>query len=161
MITFTSRMDVERSMMFDQEYEPELQMDVEEKRELLEVCRGQVVYIFFDGRVIGETYGATPAELYAHEDKKIPGVNKNENNSVYCYSTTIVGAYQGFGFGQLLKAYWLGLCKARNFKRVVGHATNDAAAKLNNKFGAVWFQGKHYANWYGTQRTAHYYEIEL
>jgi hypothetical protein len=160
MLTFTSSFNLNRSIeLFDSLYEEELQLDHDDKSELLEVCRGQIAYLFLNGKVVGETYGASPAWLFQMLDDDIPDTNRS-GNSCYCYSTTIVPAYQGFGFGKILKAYWLGLCRAKGFVRVCGHATSEGAIKLNKGFGAV-FVGHPHLNWEGTTRTAHYYEIDL
>jgi len=161
MITFTNRLNIRQSIqLFDSLYEPELQLTQEEKSNLLHVCRNTTTYLFINGTVVGEIYGASPRWLAIEHSEQIEDTNPDDGLTCYCYSCTIIPGFQGLGLGRYLQAYWMGLCKARGYKRVSGHAMSPAMVKLASTFNAQ-FPVADRPNWQGTQRTARYYEIEL
>lgn len=159
-ITFKDHVPVEDTMEFEQQYEDKLQWSTEDKDELITLCQPTVAYMYIDGKLAGETYGLSPADDYTFRNEEIEDCNINDHVSCYCYSTTILPAYQGLGLGKILKAYWLGLVKARGYQYVIGHATSPTAVSLNRSFGAK-FEMKIHQHWYGTDRTAIYYRIHL
>jgi GNAT superfamily N-acetyltransferase len=108
-----------------------------------------------DGLLAGETYGATPANL----DEKTPDVPQNDPLCIYCYSSTVLPQFQGRGLSKLLVAYWNGLARGSGFTKVVGHATDPRIVAVRSFFGVRF--GAVHPNWYGTTRTARYYEGDL
>jgi GNAT superfamily N-acetyltransferase len=148
MITFGT-VSLNESMVFDDVYEPELQLEIEEKAELLKDAI--TIYMFVGGKVAGETFGLPTDKL----EEKLPNVIPS-SSIIYCYSTTLLPIYQGQGLGSILKAYWLGMLRAHGYTRVCSHATSPAALKLAQMFGVI--TGPQYENWCGSKRTAIYYE---
>lgn len=142
------------TMIFEDLYEPALKLDYDEKYRI--ITKGIATWLYLDNVLIGETYGACPAHL----DEPIPDLPVDQTYSIYCYSTTILPPYQRRGFGKLLKAYWLGRCYS-NYWKVFGHATNEAAIKLNTYFGAKFLPDKIHEHWCDSERTAYFYVIDL
>jgi hypothetical protein len=158
-LTFTTQ-EPAGSLDFESCYEEELQLDPEEKAEILAAPEQTLcLWMFVDGELAGETYGASPHDLFAAIEEEIEDCDKNDPLAVYCYSTTILPKFQGMGLAKILKAYWLGLIKGRGYDSVCGHATTPAMLKINLDFGAQ-VKAVH-SNWYETERTAHFYEIKL
>lgn len=159
-ITFTLEPPDDTSA-FEAQFEPTLQIDPEEKKELI-CASDNAVWMYVDGKLAGETYGLTPS-AYAEgsDDEKdvIEDCDPEDDDSVYCYSTTLLPEFQGKGLGKLLKAYWLGVVKSNGHSKICGHATSPAALKLNELFGAEVKSTRE--KWYDTDRTAHFYEIKL
>jgi GNAT superfamily N-acetyltransferase len=152
-VTFRTRMPIRETMCFEDAYEESLQLDEEEKRRIID--DGVAVWMFVDSVLAGECYGLTPAKL--NED--VPDVPRNEPLSIYCYSSTVLPQFQGRGLSKLLVAYWNGLVRGKGFTKVVGHATDSRIATVRSSFGVRF--GAVRPNWFGTARTAHYYEGDL
>jgi GNAT superfamily N-acetyltransferase len=140
-------------MVFEELFEPNLQLDKEEKQRIIE--KGIAVWLYVNGVLAGEIYGATLESL----GEQIEDTEKETLDTVYCYSTAVLPHFQGEGFSKILKAFWLGMVVERGYKCVVGHATTAIALHLNELFGAT--RGAWHEDWYDTDRTATYYRIEL
>jgi GNAT superfamily N-acetyltransferase len=152
-VDFTQSVPVSETMCFDDVYEESLQLDVDEKTDLL--ARSVVVWMHVDGALAGECYGAPPGTF----DEKIEDVTDYGSRSLYCYSTTILPRFQGLGLSKVLVAYWNGLAAGKGYRKVVGHATSPAMVAVRAFFGAQF--GAVHVRWYETNRTAHFYEQML
>lgn len=154
-ITFKGDVPVSETMVFEEVFEESLQLDEEEKAEIL--AKGFPVWMFVDGEMAGESYGI--ALRYLKE--KIEDCDKEAPSTVYCYSTALLPKFRSKGLGPILKSYWLGMLKGNGVQRVVAHATSEQAKKLNEMFGANFDYGAQHEKWYGTERTAIFYWIDL
>lgn len=146
-LQFKTDVPLELTMMFEDCYEPELAMTLEEKREVCKIP----VWLYVNGLIAGEIYGAFVDDI----EEPIPDVGVADRKSVYCYSVTVLPQYRRRGLGSILHAYWLGMCHG---KTVIGHATSDEMMSLASKFCARFFNS--HANWYGTNRIATFYKIQ-
>jgi hypothetical protein len=79
--------------------------------------------------------------------------------SLYCFSNTVLPAFQKRGLGDVLKSHWLGLAAGQGFRAVYGHARPGASQGLNAKFGGQ-FLGD-FPDWYGTGETYRLYRLGL
>lgn len=158
-IKFAYEVPPEQTMDFDAIYPDGLQFTLEEKTLILDTPGAVVVWMFVDGALAGEAYGVPIVEY----DEPIEGIDElayeEKRNAIYCYSNTILPAFQRRGLGDILKAHWLGLVASKGFKAVYGHARPGASQALNAKFGAV-FLGD-FADWYGTGETYKMYRVTL
>jgi hypothetical protein len=152
-VTFRTAMPIPETMGFERVYEKNLQLDASYKATI--VRDGIAVWMFVDGSLAGETYGISPARI----DEEIEDVPVRDPSVIYCYSTTLLPAFQGQHLSKVLCAYWLGLAKQAGFRLVAGHATSPAMVAVKAYFGAS-FSAVH-ERWYGTKRTAHFYELVL
>lgn len=154
-ITFKnySQIALSDTMVFDEQYPEQLQFDEEEKKEVLEGC-SVAIWMFVDGELCGECYGTAVSNL----DEEIPDVSEF-SDAIYCDSTTILPKFQGRGLGKLLKDYYNELAFGAGFRTLIVHATSEAAVKLNIRYAAKF--GAVHENWYGTERTAHFYSITI
>lgn len=148
-ITFSSKLPITRSMIFEDCYEEELRLTLDEKVGLA-VSRWIVDWMLVDGELAGETYGVRLCDL----KEKIEDCDGEPGESLYCYSTTLLPPFRGHNLSSILKAHWLGLSSPAT---VVGHATSDAAWHLNEKFGAK--KVAEHESWYGTERRAIFYRL--
>jgi len=149
-ISFRFHYPIERTMEFEREYHPNLRLTLPEKRELLKSAI--TIWMLEDGKLVGETYGVR----WGGKDDMI-GFPRDPQ-AIYCYSNTILGKYQGKGYGAILKAAFIGRV-SRDFKRIYGHARPGASQALNRKFGAR--MGKTYKNWFGTGEDYRIYVLKL
>lgn len=149
-ITFRFKYPVSRTMAFEGEHHENLRLNLRDKRDLLK--RAIALWMLEDGRLVGEAYG-----LPLDGKDEMPGC-PNDPHSLYCYSTTILGKYQGKGYGAILKAAFIG-CVSRDFRRIFGHARPGASQALNKKFGARF--GKTYKNWFQTGQDYRLYALHL
>jgi hypothetical protein len=149
-ITFRFHYPIERTMAFEREYHPNLRLTLPEKRELLKSAI--TIWMLEDGKLVGETYGVP----WGGKEEMIGFPRDPE--AIYCYSNTILGKYQGKGYGAILKAAFIGRV-SRDFKRIYGHARPGASQALNKKFGAR--MGKTYKNWFGTGEDYRIYVLKL
>jgi len=160
-LTFSTRgpVDWKSTTVFEEEYEPTLRLGTYDKRVVLDTCEENTAYLYVNGKMAGETYGASPKQIWLGLDEHIIDTDKDDQLSCYCYSTTILPDYQGQGYGKLLKAFWLGVVSTNRFQRAIGHATSDAMRNTLKHFGAKF--GREHDNWEGSSRTATFYSIEL
>ena len=157
-ITFDDNPRGHDTAVFEAAYEPALRLDPAFKVQVLRAS-DTTVYMFVDGVMAGETYGASPSALGLWADEELEDTNPFDRASCYCYSTTVLPAFQGKGLGKLLKAFWLGKAAGRGYDRVLGHATSEGIVGLLRGFGAE-FSTVH-KNWQGSPRTAVFYTISL
>jgi hypothetical protein len=149
-ITFRFTYPIERTMAFELEYHPNLRLRLPEKQSLLK--RAVTIWMLEGGKLVGETYGISSTDV-----DEMPGCPPDPR-AIYCYSNTILGKYQGKGYGAILKATFLGRV-SRDFDKVYGHARPGASQALNRKFGAQ--MGKTYKNWFGTGEDYRAYVLPL
>lgn len=151
-LKFTQDVSLPDSMVFEEIYPEELQVDVEYKQELKDKgC--EFIYMIDEetGEMIGETYfipldnlkDEEPDELQL-EDGLDPYYGKN---LIYCYSTTILPKFQNQGFGKILKSHLYGYISAKGYAGSIAHAKQGPSIQLNTFFGAKiigsfenWFQ---------------------
>jgi GNAT superfamily N-acetyltransferase len=140
-------------MCFEAVYEPNLRLELAEKTAI--VRNGIAVWMYVDGAIAGETYGISPAKI----DDDIEDLRGADPSVMYCYSTTVLPAFQRRRLSKVLCAYWLGAVKQAGYRLVAGHATSPAMIAVKAYFGAS-FSAVH-ERWYGTERTATFYELTL
>ena len=151
-ITFRFHYPIERTMAFELEYHPNLRLKLPEKRDLLLRRSAITIWMLVDGKLVGETYGVP----WGGKDDML-GFPRDPD-AIYCYSNTILGKYQGKGYGAILKAAFIGRV-SRDYKRIYGHARPGASQELNKKFGAE--MGKTYKDWFGTGEDYRIYVLAL
>lgn len=163
-IKFTNDVSFEDSLIFEKVYPENLQWDLEGKQELKDDGTEFLYMVDADtGELIGEAYFLPldamkdwPADEEQSEDGLEPYYGKN---AMYAFSTTILPDYQGKGCGKILKAYCLGLWKARGFELSLGHARDGVSLKLQESFGANVVQT--FPTWYGGTEPYSLYLQEL
>jgi hypothetical protein len=154
-ITFHNTLDIEETMCFEELFEPELRLEADEKRVIIN--HGYVVWMKVDGWLAGETYGITPSELFRKTGDRVPDTDPADVLSVYCYTTSILPRYQGLRLAPILMAYFQGYLRTLLRKKLIGHATSGKMHSLREMFGAH-FTGSVHENWCGSKRVAEYYE---
>jgi len=136
-------------MDFELVYHPNLQMDIASKQYLRDLPGSIFTWMYIDGALAGETYGIPLSAC----DEHLPGLTAlspaEKDAAFYCYSNTLLLAFQHRGFGAVLKKHWLSLVANAGFKIVYGHARPGGSQDLNASFGAVFLHT--FSNWYGTQ----------
>ena len=80
-------------------------------------------------------------------------------SGVYCYSNTILPAFQKTGFGTILKSHWLGVVAGKGYSTIYGHARSGGSHALNARFGAEFL--KQFPDWYGTGENYWLYRTRL
>jgi GNAT superfamily N-acetyltransferase len=157
-ITFQYGVALEETMEFEAVYPASLQMTLPAKRALLKTPGAVVVWMLVDGALAGEAYGI-PMAGFAAEMEGAALVQDDPAEALYCFSNTVLPAFQGRGLGEALKSHWLGLAAGHGFLVIYGHARPGASQRLNAKFGAK-FLGD-FADWYGTGETYRLYRLAL
>lgn len=163
-IKFTKDISLEDSLVFEKVYPENLQWDLESKQELKD--DGTEFLYMVDGEngaLIGEAY-FLPLDIMEDwdpdeeqlEDGLGPWYGKN---AIYPFSTTILSEYQNKGYGKMLKAYCLGLWKARGYDYAVGHARDGASLSLQEFFGAEVVN--QFDNWYNCNEVYYLYMQKL
>ena len=113
-IKFSYDVPLERTMDFEAVYHRALQLDLSEKKEIWDIPGAIFVWMFVQGKLAGESYGFP----LAGSDEQIEGYNGNlspnwlddltdreKKTGIYCYSNTILPAFQKQGLGTILKAH--------------------------------------------------------
>jgi predicted GNAT superfamily acetyltransferase len=120
-------------MGFESIYPEPLQLEISEKAEIRDSLGSIFVWMFVNGELVGESYGIPVESL----DESLEGVTDlpqaEIKSAIYCYSNTIFPAFQGKGFGTILKAHWSGWAAAKGFTVVYGHARPGPSQTLNAK----------------------------
>jgi GNAT superfamily N-acetyltransferase len=163
-IKFTNEVALEDSLVFEKVYPENLQWNLEDKTGLKDDGVEFLYMVDGDtGALIGEAYFIVmddmedwPPDEEQPEDGLGPYYGQN---AMYAFSTTILPAYQGKGYGRLLKSYCLGLWKGRGFELAVGHARDGASLSLQEFFGAEVVS--RFDNWYQTGETYNLYLQKL
>jgi hypothetical protein len=148
-------------MVFEREYHEGLQLELDDKRELLRDAEALWLYDGASGVLIGETYGTPPAVAYEDGEQGSEDIAPytNDPTAIYVFSNTILPPYQRQGFGRLLKAAFLGLLIGRGYQTAIGHAREGGSVALNRSFGAQ-FVAQH-DNWFGSGERYHFYALNL
>jgi GNAT superfamily N-acetyltransferase len=158
-IKFRYDVPLDQTMAFEAVYHEGLQLDLDEKTEILEIPGSIFVWMFVDGELAGEAYGSPLLAC----DKSIEGLvgltDEEEGAAIYCYSNTILPVFQKRGLGTILKSHWLGLAVGKGFEIVYGHARPHGSQALNARFGAVLLDG--FPDWYGTGEEYRLYRLAL
>lgn len=160
MITF--RNEYQGSLIFESIYPEELREDEESKLKTMD--GGEVSYMFIDGTIAGEVYSLPIKKMIDMHDKNMKDINDlryTTENTSYISSFTILPAFQKKGLSKVLYSYHLGRLLERGFSFVVGHSTSLGMDALNRSNGAYFTQDGLHKNWYGTNKTARFYEIRL
>jgi hypothetical protein len=157
-ISFTTSIDLDRTMIFEQLFEPELRLELEEKQNILR--GGSGIWMLVDGELAGETFAATPYALAINGNEKIEDTDPLDDESWYVYSTALLKPYQGgiLSLAPILVSCFMGYAKTYT-EKLIGHVTTERMKRLRSLFGAT-FGAKH-ENWCGSKRTAEYYEQPL
>ena len=151
-LSFRNQVVIADTMAFESLYEPGLAMNQEEKEDLLGRPGILAVWMYIDGQMAGEAYGLP----VGHLEEEIEDCSSEPPGSIYCYSVTVLPDHQRKGLGRVLFAFFLGMCFPRT---VIGHATSEAAVRLNESFGAI--HTTEHKDWCGTPRTAKFFRIEF
>ncbi|MGA3213735.1 MAG: hypothetical protein ABSD20_20710 [Terriglobales bacterium] len=158
-ITFRYDLPLEQTMAFEDVYHPNLRLSLLDKQDLRDAPDAIFVWMLSDRTLAGEAYGI-PLSCW---NEPIQGLSRLTNaerrDAVYCYSNTVLPAFQRQGLGTILKAHWLGLVLARGFRVVYGHARPGGSQALNLKFGAALLDG--FQDWYGTGEEYRLYRLAL
>jgi hypothetical protein len=155
-LTFAHDWLLENSMVFEEEYNDNIKLDLTDKNKL----KGQgaeFIYLIDSEllELIGETYFIEVNKL----EENLPGLSEwRDKKAVYVYSTTILTKFQNKGFGKILKAYFLGYIKNK-YDFVLGHAKEMASIEMNKNFGAEII--KEEKNWQDTNETFYFYKIAI
>jgi hypothetical protein len=157
-IRFQYDVPLEETMEFEAVYPQNLQMTLPAKRALLKTSGAVVVWMLVDGVLAGESYGV-PMEGFVSDMEGAHLVEDDPARALYCFSNTVLPAFQGRGFGAILKAHWLGLAAGHGFRVIYGHARPGASQGLNARFGAR-FLGD-FPDWYGTGEIYRLYRTQL
>jgi GNAT superfamily N-acetyltransferase len=161
-ISFTN--DFIATERFENEYEEELREEPEVREEIIR--HGLVVNMFLDDVLVGECFGITPYEYaavidegqgYYREDDAITDVSMTDNESVYVWSTTLVPQFRGLGYGKKLREEFARYASSKGYAKLVGHATSKSMVCLAESMGAIFRKSAVHPNWFGTDRTAHFY----
>lgn len=157
LIRFDYDVPLEQTMEFDAVYPEGLQFELAEKRMIRETPGAIFVWMWVDDQLVGESYGV-PISSYEESIEGLDNLTAAEKqDALYCYSNTILPQFQRRGFGDILKAHWLGLVVSKGFTTIYGHARPGGSQALNAKFGAV-FLGE-FPDWYGTGETYKMYRL--
>lgn len=140
---------------FENLFEEELQIDREVRKDIINA--GIVVYITHKGRVIGESYGISPADLKWTVGEDTEDVMDSDDESIYVCSTAILPNFQGLGYGNTLIQEFSSHASDCGYVKVLGHATTQRMVDARKKRGAIFRKGAVHGKWYGTERTAHFY----
>lgn len=158
-IRFDYDVPLQQTMGFDAIYPEGLQLTLQEKSALRRFPAAIFVWMRVDDTLAGEAYGIP----ITHYDEPIEGLSQlapaELDGAIYCYSNTVLPAFQRQGYGSTLKAHWLGLVAARGFKTIYGHARPGASQALNAKFGAVFLGA--FPDWFGTGEIYKLYRLAL
>jgi GNAT superfamily N-acetyltransferase len=149
---------LEQTMVFEAVYPRNLQMTLPAKRALLKTPGAVMVWMFVDGELAGEAYGIPMAGYEEH----MPGAELVEDDAataLYCFSNTVLPAFQRRGLGGTLKAHWLQMAREHGWNVIYGHARPGASQGLNARFGAR-FLGD-FPDWYGTGETYRLYRLQM
>ena len=158
-IKFNYDIPLEQTMPFEAVYPEALQLDLSDKREIWDAPGSLFVWMFVVGELAGESYGIPLASF----DEPIEGLfdltDSQKKTAIYCYSNTILPAFQKQGIGTILKTHWLGLAAGKGFDTVYGHARPGGSQALNAKFGGVFLDS--FPDWYGTGEEYRMYRLAL
>jgi hypothetical protein len=168
LITFCNNKDesileVKDTMIFEELFEEKLRLGLEEKRTILN--HAYAVWMFVNGKLVGETFGAHPKDLYRFAGDSIEDTDPDDDANIYCYTTNILKPFQGRYLAPLLMVHFQGFLVAALrprciFESIIGHTTTPRMKALRQMFGAN-FTGSTHENWCGSERTAEYYEQRL
>lgn len=154
---FTNDIPLKKTMVFEDQYHENLQMDLKEKKEIIN--NGIAFWLLSDsGDFIGEIYAICLDQL----DEEIEGndqVKTPKDKTWYLYSVTIMPKYRRKGFAKIMMAYMLGFLKNEGAISLLGHYKEGTSSKLAEMFGGK-FLGD-FANWYETGATHKFYEISI
>lgn len=158
--------DDETLMKFEGMFEPELQMDLGEKKLLL--ATGTIFHLWYGDKVVAEQCVSNARHLAAARDSMILGDIQEFDAKTpwrYIYSTAVVPEWHGHGYARILSAYVLGYLRAqalsgnKHVTHVFGHSTSSAMTDVRSFLGARFL--KSHESWFGTERTAHFYVHRL
>ena len=158
-IKFSYDVPLDQTMTFEAIYHENLQLALTEKQDIRDIPGSIFVWMFVDRALAGESYG----NPLVADDEPIEGLkhltDDEKRTGIYCYSNTILPAFQGQGFGAILKSHWLELAAGEGFETVYGHARPGGSQALNAKFGAVFLDS--FPDWYGTGEEYRLYRLAL
>jgi hypothetical protein len=146
-------------MAFESVYHPNLQLKLSEKQEVWYTPGAFFVWMYVAGEMVGESYGIPLASQTDFLDDLLVLPASEKEKAVCCYSNTILPRFQKQGYGEILKAHWLGLAVGKGYDVVYGHARPGGSQALNAKFGAVFLEDL--PNWFGSGEDYKKYRLEL
>ena len=153
------------TMIFDELYEPQLQMYLEDKADIFDSPSIIALYMKVNGQLAGELYGITPNDIGDDGEEVVPQARIHHWNEMYCYSITILPQFRysqtGIQLSHMFKMLWLDLVKKEGYGHVIGHSTSRSASRINASFGARFFPEHNIPNIFDSPRLGEYYEITL
>jgi len=162
-ISFTN--DFRATDRFENEYEEELREEPELREDIIR--HGLVVNMFLDDKLIGECFGINPHDymcildkgqgFYYGGDDDIVDVDMSDRESVYVWSTTIHSAFRNMGYGKQLREEFANYASRKGYAKLLGHATTAAMVQILGTMGAIFRKSAIHEDWFGTDRTAHFY----
>lgn len=161
-ITFRHDIPSEESMVFEEIFPEELREDVESRNELKKNgC--EFIHLCVDGKPVSETYFIPLYKILDDflndPDQDVTGLQRySDKNVVYVHSFATLPEFQKMGYGTLLKSYFLGYVKSKEYEYVVGHSKKGSIG-INLGFGAIPIMK--IEDWYGTNEPVCLYEIKI
>jgi hypothetical protein len=158
-IEFKYDVPLEQTMAFEPVYHEAMRLDILEKTEIWNAFGSIFAWMYVDGVLVGETYGV-PLTSHCELIEELGTLTETEKKcGIYCYSNTILPAFQNRGLGSILKVHWLGLAVGNGFDVVYGHARPGGSQALNAKFGAVFMNS--FPDWGGSGEEYKMYRLVL
>jgi hypothetical protein len=158
-IKFSYAVPLEQTMAFETVYHPGLQLDLSQKQEVWDTPGAFFVWMFVNGQLAGESYGIPLISFSELIEDLLVLPESEKEKAVYCFSNTILPAFQKQGYGSILKAHWLGLAAGKGFDVVYGHARPGGSQVLNAKFGAVFLENL--PDWFTSGKDYRKYRLVL
>jgi len=161
-ISFTN--DFIATDRFEKLYEEELREEPEDREDIIR--HGLVVKMFLDDVLIGECFGITPYEYafvldngqgFYDEEDAITDVDMSDHESVYVWSTTILPAFRGMGYGKQLRTEFARYASEIGYAKLLGHATSQSMVHIIQDLGGIFHLKGIHEEWFGTKRAAHFY----
>lgn len=135
---------------FESLFPPELQLDDESRTALINHPTTIHITVNRNSYPKAEMILATPKTIHQTLGEEIYDTDKDDDESYYIYSTAVLPDYQGLGLVKAMRAM------LPPNTRIIGHATTPRMRNLVIRDGATILNTHH--NWYGSGRTAHFYE---
>lgn len=164
MIKFLHYVPAEETMEFENNFEPQFRLTIENKKEFLAKC--ETTWLFVDNQIAAEIY-SIPVSILVNE----PTPEKDDENikaditpylnkaAAYYYSASILPNYRKQGLLKPLVDFhnqYLAIC---GFKIGLAHSTANGIETLAEHLNAK--QLNYRENWFGSQRISRFYEFEI
>ena len=153
------------TLVFDNLYEPELQMELFYKEGLFQTSSLVCTFMMIDGVLAGEIYGIRARDVGEDGEEVIPDSRESMWKEMYCYSFTVLPEYRYqsimMNVSMLMKQHWIQQVRTKGYRYIVGHATSSGAQRINAELGAVFYPDHNIENIFDSDRLGRYYELQL